>query len=187
MPAQFCATCIWITGLPAAGKSSLAVALADELNQRDVACYVLDGDELRKGLCSDLGYGEADRRENVRRVGEVARLIAKTGAIVIVSLISPFRKDRDAVRSLFGGGAFVEVFIDTPLEVCEWRDPKGHYRRARAGDLNDFTGVTSAYEPPENPEVRVMHDGASAREQAQRLVARLDERGLLADPRGNRS
>jgi adenylyl-sulfate kinase len=175
--------CIWITGLPAAGKSALAAALKDDFNRQGLASYILDGDELRKCLTRDLGYGPSDRAENVRRIGEVAHLMVDAGIIVIASLISPFRKDRDAVRALFAPDAFIEVFIDTPLEVCEQRDPKGHYKRARTGDLREFTGVTSTYEPPHNPEIHLVHDGASASDQARRLLDHLQGRGTVANVR----
>ena len=140
--------CIWFTGLSGSGKSTLANALEIELNRRGYHTMLLDGDNVRHGLCKDLGMGEEDRGENIRRVGEVARLFAEAGIIVITAFISPFRKDRDAVRALFDDDAFIEVHVDTPLDVCEQRDPKGLYQKAREGKIKDFTGIDSPYEPP---------------------------------------
>ncbi len=173
--------CVWITGLPAAGKSTVADTLKQELQSFGVPTYVLDGDRVREGLNRDLGYSPAERAENVRRIGEVARLMVDAGLIVIVSLISPFRKDRLAARSRFEPGTFVEVFVDTPLDVCEHRDPKGHYKRARTGELHEFTGVSSAYEPPELPEIHLVHDGASPQDYVARIVAHLQECQLIGE------
>lgn len=144
---------IWLTGLSGAGKSTVARGLRDELIAQRQRVYLLDGDEVRRGLCSDLGYSAADRRENIRRVGEVARLIADAGVICVVAFISPYRADRDRVRSIVPPGRFIEVFVDTPLAVCEARDPKGLYAKARAGLLADFTGISAPYEPPLQPDV----------------------------------
>ncbi|PMR69377.1 bifunctional sulfate adenylyltransferase subunit 1/adenylylsulfate kinase, partial [Halomonas heilongjiangensis] len=144
--------CIWFTGLSGAGKSSLANALEVELNRRGYHTMLLDGDNIRHGLCRDLGMGEEDRAENIRRVGEVARLFAEAGIIVITAFISPFRADRDAARKLFSDGGFIEVHVDTPLDVCEQRDPKGLYQKAREGKIKDFTGISSPYEVPLKPE-----------------------------------
>ncbi|MBY5940695.1 sulfate adenylyltransferase subunit CysN [Halomonas sp. DP5N14-9] len=147
--------CVWFTGLSGSGKSTLANALEVELNRRGYHTMLLDGDNVRHGLCKDLGMGEQDRAENIRRVGEVARLFAEAGVIVITAFISPFRADREAARALFLSDDFVEVFVDTPLDVCEERDPKGLYQKAREGKILDFTGINSPYEAPVKPEVSV--------------------------------
>jgi adenylyl-sulfate kinase len=149
---------VWFTGLSGAGKSTIAAAVAQRLEAGERLVTVLDGDELRRGLNADLGFTAADRSENIRRVGEVARLMADVGLVVLVPVISPYRADRDRVREIHAaaGLAFVEVFVDTPLDVCEQRDPKGLYARARAGDLIGLTGVDDPYERPEAPEVRLV-------------------------------
>ena len=149
---------IWLTGLSGAGKSTVADRLEQALHAAGVHTALLDGDNLRHGLNRDLGFSDADRAENVRRVAEVAKLMAEAGLVVIVALISPFRAERRMARALMAGGEFVEVFVDTPLAVCEARDPKGLYRQARAGGIADFTGLGSPYEPPEAPEIVL--DGA---------------------------
>jgi bifunctional enzyme CysN/CysC len=146
-------TCIvWFTGLSGAGKSTLATALNAQLLALGKQTCLLDGDVLRKGLNSDLGYTEADRRENMRRVAEVSKLMADSGLIVITALISPFRADRELARQLIGADRFVEVYVNTPLSVCEARDVKGLYRRARLGEVDNMTGITSPYEVPEAPD-----------------------------------
>ncbi|WP_412098090.1 sulfate adenylyltransferase subunit CysN [Halomonas denitrificans] len=147
--------CVWFTGLSGSGKSTLANALEVELNRRGYHTMILDGDNIRHGLCKDLGMNERDRAENIRRVGEVARLFAESGVIVITAFISPFRADREAARALFDQDGFVEVFVDTPLDVCEKRDPKGLYQKAREGKIADFTGINSPYEAPVNAEIVV--------------------------------
>jgi adenylyl-sulfate kinase len=147
--------CIWLTGLSGAGKSTIANALEERLHAAGRHTMLVDGDELRGGLNRDLGFGAADRAESVRRAAEVARLMVEAGLIVVVGLISPFRADRAAARARFAPGAFVEVFVDAPLAVCEDRDPKGLYRRARRGELAAFTGIDSPYEVPEAPELRL--------------------------------
>ncbi|WP_300345381.1 sulfate adenylyltransferase subunit CysN [Nesterenkonia sp.] len=147
--------CIWFTGLSGSGKSTLANALEVELHRRGYHTMLLDGDNVRQGLCKDLGMTETDRAENIRRVAEVARLFAEAGVIVLTAFVSPYRRDRDAARELFDEGDFVEVYVDTPLEVCEQRDPKGLYKQAREGQIKDFTGITAPYEPPAEPEITV--------------------------------
>jgi len=149
------ARCIWITGLPAAGKSTLAIALEQRLQRDGYHTYLLDGDSLRRGLNGDLGFSEPDRIENIRRVAEVARLMVGAGLIVLVAVISPYRAGREMARGLFAEGEFIEVFLDTPLEECERRDPKGMYARARRRELMHFTGVDSPYESPMQAEVRL--------------------------------
>jgi bifunctional enzyme CysN/CysC len=146
---------VWITGLPAAGKTTLGNALAAHLSQRGRAVYLLDGDEVRRGINADLGFSVADRRENIRRAAHITRMLAEAGVVAVAALISPYEADRAAARRLHeeAGLVFVQVWVDTPLEVCERRDPKGLYARARAGELSHFTGVDDPYEPPGDPEV----------------------------------
>jgi len=146
---------VWFTGLSGSGKSTLAFALEHALIDRGVAAYVLDGDNVRFGLNSDLGFSPTDRTENIRRIGEVCRLFQDSGMVVLTAFISPYIIDRDRVRSLHPEGRFVEVFVDTPLEVCEARDVKGLYQKARAGEIAEFSGISAPYEPPTNPEIRV--------------------------------
>lgn len=148
---------IWLTGLSGAGKSTIARHLKAKLGELGQAVVVLDGDELRHGLCKDLGFSAEDRTENIRRVGEVARLFRDTGICVVAALISPFAKDRAAVREIIGEG-FFEVFVNTPLAICEERDPKGLYAKVRKGDIKHFTGLSSPYEPPLAPDIHL--DGA---------------------------
>jgi adenylylsulfate kinase len=146
-------TCLWMTGLSGAGKSTLANALEQELNKMGKHTYIIDGDNLRHGLNSDLGFSENDRNENVRRAAEAAKLMVDAGLIVIVGLISPFKKERDWAKSLFKDNQFKEIYISTSLEQCEERDVKGLYKKARQGEVKDFTGIDSPYDPPENPDV----------------------------------
>ncbi|WP_202620833.1 adenylyl-sulfate kinase [Pectobacterium parmentieri] len=143
---------IWFTGLSGSGKSTLAGALEQALHQRGVSTYLLDGDNVRHGLCRDLGFTDDDRRENIRRVGEVAKLMVDAGLVVLTAFISPHRAERKMVQDLLGEGQFIEVFVDTPLATCEARDPKGLYKKARAGELRNFTGIDSVYEAPETPD-----------------------------------
>ncbi|WCG83900.1 adenylyl-sulfate kinase [Pectobacterium sp. A5351] len=143
---------IWFTGLSGSGKSTLAGALEQALHARGVSTYLLDGDNVRHGLCRDLGFTDDDRRENIRRVGEVAKLMVDAGLVVLTAFISPHRAERKMVQDLLGEGQFIEVFVDTPLATCEARDPKGLYKKARAGELRNFTGIDSAYEAPDAPD-----------------------------------
>ncbi|MEG1653014.1 MAG: adenylyl-sulfate kinase, partial [Hafnia sp.] len=142
---------LWFTGLSGSGKSSIAGALEQALHQIGVSTYLLDGDNVRHGLSRDLGFSDGDRVENIRRVGEVAKLMQDAGLIVLSAFISPHRHERQLVRELLPEGRFIEVFVDTPLAVCEQRDPKGLYKKARAGEIKNFTGISSAYEAPEQP------------------------------------
>lgn len=162
---------VWFTGLSGAGKSTIALALERRLFDAGQQVYVLDGDIVRTGLCSDLKFSHADRTENIRRIGEVARILADAGLLVIVAFISPFRADRDRARSLMAAGRFTEVFINAPLEVCERRDVKGLYARARRNEIADFTGITSPYEPPLQPEVELRTDLLSIGEAVERVAA----------------
>ena len=144
---------VWFTGLSGSGKSTLAFATERALLDRGVAAYVLDGDNIRHGLNADLGFSPQDRTENIRRIGEVCGLLYDAGLVVLTAFISPYRSDRDQVRSLHPEGGFLEVFVDTPLEVCESRDVKGLYARARAGEIPEFSGISAPYEPPPDPEL----------------------------------
>ena len=147
--------CLWFTGLSGAGKTTLSTQLHQRLQQLGYRTALIDGDDLRQGLCSDLGFSAEDRRENIRRAGEVAGLMLDAGLIVLVGLISPFRADRDKLRQRFAPGQFIEVFVDTPLSECERRDVKGLYARARKGELKQFTGISSPYEPPLAADVHI--------------------------------
>ncbi|WP_431223700.1 adenylyl-sulfate kinase [Serratia sp. L9] len=144
---------LWFTGLSGSGKSSIAGELEQALHHRGVSTYLLDGDNVRHGLCRDLSFSDQDRRENIRRVGEVAKLMVDAGLVVLTAFISPHRAERQMVREMLDKGRFIEVFVDTPLAVCEARDPKGLYKKARAGEIRNFTGIDSVYEAPERPDV----------------------------------
>lgn len=144
---------LWFTGLSGAGKSTVAGALESQLASLGYHTYLLDGDNVRHGLCSDLGFSSQDRRENIRRIGELAKLMADAGLIVLSAFISPHRAERQMVRDLLPHGEFIEVFVNAPLEVCEQRDPKGLYKKARAGEIPNFTGIDSEYEAPQQPEI----------------------------------
>ena len=174
---------IWFTGLSGSGKSTLANAVGQVLHQQQHHTYVLDGDNVRHGLNKNLGFSPADREENIRRIGEVAKLFADAGTIVLTAFISPYRTDRDQARALIVDGRFVEVFVDCPLEVCEERDTKGLYKKARAGEIKEFTGISAPYEPPLNPEVTVNTAALSIEECAQAVVTVLIKAGLV--PAGN--
>lgn len=165
--------CIWLTGLSGSGKSTLANALDSILHENGLNTMLLDGDNVRLGLCKDLGMNDADRTENIRRVAEVAKLMVDAGLIVVTAFISPFRTDRLAARELFPDGEFVEVYVNTPLSVCEQRDPKGLYQKARSGVIKDFTGIDSPYEPPENPEVIITTDEASVEDCIKELLRKV--------------
>jgi bifunctional enzyme CysN/CysC len=173
---------VWLTGLSGSGKSTIANLVERKLHARGRHTYLLDGDNVRHGLNKDLGFTDADRVENVRRVGEVAKLMVDAGLIVIASFISPFRAERRGVRALVEEGEFLEVFVDAPLAVAEQRDPKGLYSKARRGELANFTGVDSPYEPPEAPELSVATDRMSAEEAADAVIAALEQGGMLAPP-----
>lgn len=170
---------VWFTGLSGSGKSTVAFAVERALIERGVAAYVLDGDNVRFGLNRDLGFSPEDRTENVRRIGEVCRLMADAGLVVLTAFISPYRSDRDAVRDLHPEGTFLEVHVDTPLAVCEARDVKGLYAKARAGEIAEFSGISAPYEPPEAPELRLATDGRSVDDAVAEVLALLVERGVL--------
>lgn len=165
---------LWLTGLSGAGKSTIAVILERMLLDRGRLAYRLDGDNVRHGLNKNLGFGESDRAENIRRVGEVAKLFTDAGVIVIASFISPYRRDRDAVRALLAPGDFVEVYVKATLEAAERRDPKGLYKKARAGEIKGFTGIDDPYEEPVRPEVVLDTERMSPDESARVIVGYLD-------------
>ncbi|MFQ5424234.1 MAG: adenylyl-sulfate kinase [Phycisphaerae bacterium] len=175
---------IWLTGLPSSGKSTIGFSLEHALVQRGRLAYVLDGDNVRHGLNKNLGFSAEDRAENIRRIGEVAKLFADAGLITITSFVSPYRADRDVVRKLHedAGVQFVEVFVDTPVEECEKRDPKGLYKKARSGEIPNFTGISDPYEAPEKPEVVLKTLDAKLEDCVATLAASLEQRGLLTAP-----
>lgn len=172
---------LWFTGLSGAGKSTLAHAVEDRLYQLGARTYVLDGDNIRHGLNRDLGFSPEDRVENIRRIGEVSRLFADAGALVVSAFISPYRADRDRIRSLMGEGEFIEVFVDTPLEICEARDPKGLYKKARAGEISGFTGLDAPYEAPDDPEVHLKTANLSVDEAAARVIRYLEQHNIIGE------
>jgi adenylyl-sulfate kinase len=172
---------VWLTGLSASGKSTLAFALERHLVDIGHACYVLDGDNVRHGLNRDLGFSHQDRTENIRRIAEVARLMNDAGLIVITAFISPYRDDRKLAREIVGAENFVEVYLDTPIETCEVRDPKGMYKRARAGEILGFTGVNASYEPPVSPDMALDTSSASPSECAGKLLSGLFSRIAVAE------
>ena len=167
---------VWFTGLSGAGKTTLSTALERKLFSANRLVYLLDGDILRTGLCRDLGYSAADRHENVRRAGEVARVLADAGFMVLAAFISPFRAERDAIRAALPAGKFIEVFVNAPLATCETRDVKGLYKKARANQLPEFTGISSPYEPPLAPELDLRTDRDSIEACLDKLVAAVEAR-----------
>ncbi|HSZ73514.1 MAG TPA: adenylyl-sulfate kinase, partial [Rhizomicrobium sp.] len=170
---------LWFTGLSGSGKSTIANLVEKALFAEGRHTYLLDGDNVRHGLNRDLGFTDADRVENIRRVGEAARLFVDAGLIVLVSFISPFRSERRMARELMGQGEFIEVFVDTPIEVCMQRDPKGLYEKAKAGEIRNFTGIDSPYEEPENAEVTLKTVGVEPAALASKLVAHLKSLGIV--------
>jgi adenylyl-sulfate kinase len=171
---------LWFTGLSGSGKSTVASAVEQKLNAAGRMTYLLDGDNVRGGLCADLGFSDQDRQENIRRVAHVARLFWDANVITLVSFISPFRAERDLARSLIGPD-FVEVFVDAPLEVCESRDPKGLYKKARKGDIRDFTGISSPYEPPEQAEIHLKTGEETLDADVEKVLGWLREKGYTHD------
>jgi len=170
---------LWFTGLSGAGKSTIANAVETALHARGVHTYLLDGDNIRFGLNSNLGFSAADRSENIRRIGEVARLMADAGLVTLSAFISPYRADRARVRAMLGPGEFVEILCQASLATCEARDPKGLYRRAQAGQIKNFTGIDSPYEVPENPELVLATEKTDPEVLAERVVAYLREQGRI--------
>ena len=172
-------TIIWFTGLSGSGKSTLAYALEYILHKNNIQTYVLDGDNIRQGLCKDLGFSACDRTENIRRIGEVSRLFLDSGKIVLTAFISPFSNDRKIVRELVNKDEFIEVFCDSPLDVCELRDPKGLYKKARSGEIPEFTGINSPYESPEYPELRLKTNELSVQQCVEKLISYLEDLQIL--------
>ncbi|WP_086982087.1 adenylyl-sulfate kinase [Vibrio aphrogenes] len=171
---------LWFTGLSGAGKSTVAGALESKLAQLGYHTYLLDGDNVRHGLCRDLGFSAQDRRENIRRIGELAKLMADAGLIVLSAFISPHRAERQMVRELLPEGEFIEVFVNAPLAVCEQRDPKGLYKKARAGEIANFTGIDSDYEAPQQPEIDLLAGEHSLDELVAQCLQALRERAVIA-------
>lgn len=170
---------LWFTGLSGSGKSTIANAVSGELFRHGINEYVLDGDNIRHGLNKDLGFSEEDRTENIRRIGEVAKLFVDSGKIVTTAFISPFQADRDQVRKLFDDDEFFEIHIDCPLEECEKRDPKQLYAKARRGEIKDFTGINSPYEAPENPDLVIHTNQLSIQESVEAIIRFLQKKNLL--------
>ncbi len=177
---------IWLTGLSASGKSTIAFTAEHALVQRGRLAYVLDGDNIRHGLNKNLGFSPEDRTENIRRIGEVSKLFADAGVLTFTSFISPYRSDRDEVRRIHEQAeiAFIEVFVKASVDVCESRDPKGLYKKAKAGQIPEFTGVSAPYEEPLRPELMLETAELTPQAAAERLLTYLEQRGLLAAPRG---
>jgi bifunctional enzyme CysN/CysC len=173
------AATVWLTGLSASGKSTIALELEKAMISQGHLCYILDGDNVRHGLNRDLGFSMEDRRENIRRIAEVAALMNEAGLVVVTAFISPYREDRQSAREIIGDQAFIEVFVDAPLEVCEQRDPKGLYKKARAGEIRQFTGISDVYEPPENAEIVLRTDQLQPAQAAQRVIDDLLARGIV--------
>ncbi|MGY3568594.1 adenylyl-sulfate kinase [Vibrio paucivorans] len=171
---------LWFTGLSGAGKSTVAGALENRLAELGYHTYLLDGDNVRHGLCSDLGFSDQDRRENIRRIGELAKLMADAGLIVLSAFISPHRTERQLVRDMLPEGEFIEVFVNTALDVCEQRDPKGLYQKARAGEISNFTGIDSEYQVPENPEIDLPAGEKSIEELVELCMEELESREIIA-------
>lgn len=170
---------IWFTGLSGSGKSTIAFTAEHELVHRGRLAYVLDGDNIRHGLNKNLGFSAEDRTENIRRIGEVGKLFADAGAITMTAFISPYRADRDAARALLGDGEFIEVFVDVPIEQCEERDPKGLYKKARAGEIKGFTGIDDPYEAPEKPELVIKNGECTPQQAAAQIIDYLKAKGFI--------
>ena len=172
---------LWFTGLSGSGKSTVAVALEGVLHDRGVLCYRLDGDNVRFGINENLGFSEEDRAENIRRVGEISKLFVDSGVLVLSSFISPYVRDRELVRQVHedAGMAFIEVFVDCSLDAAELRDPKGLYKKARAGEIKNFTGIDDPYEAPQNPEIHLRTDEQSLEQEVAEIIEQLQARGLI--------
>jgi adenylylsulfate kinase len=170
---------LWFTGLSGSGKSTLAHAIEERLHQLNCRTFVLDGDNIRHGLCSDLGFDDNARKENIRRISEVAKLMMEAGIITLTAFISPFRSDRENARKLFPHGEFIEIYCDCSLEVCEQRDPKGLYQKARDGVIPHFTGISSPYEAPERMEAVIKTDELAIEESVEQIMKLLYERGII--------
>tara|TARA_A100001011_G_scaffold356759_1_gene401044 strand:- start:1405 stop:2001 length:597 start_codon:yes stop_codon:yes gene_type:complete len=170
---------LWFTGLSASGKSTLANIVEQKLYRMNYKTYLLDGDNVRHGLNSDLGFSEESRVENIRRIGEVSKLFLDSGIIILTAFISPFKSDRQLVRKLFEKGQFLEVFIDSSLEICEKRDPKGMYAKARSGEIKNFTGISSPYESPKNPEIHIINNSITLDKASDQIITYLIDKKLI--------
>ncbi|AJO24852.1 adenylyl-sulfate kinase [Weizmannia coagulans] len=170
---------LWFTGLSGAGKSTLSVAVEQELHGRGIRTYILDGDNIRHGLNKNLGFSPEDRKENIRRIGEVSKLFVDAGVMVLTAFISPYRADRDMVRELVEDNEFVEIYVNCPLEECEQRDPKGLYKKARNGEIQNFTGIDAPYEAPEHPELVVETDKQPLEQAVGQVIRFLEEKGYI--------
>ncbi|RLF97874.1 MAG: adenylyl-sulfate kinase [Candidatus Wolframiiraptor sp.] len=170
---------IWFTGLSASGKSTIAHLVEKELHLRGCSTYVLDGDNVRHGLCSDLAFSPEDRTENIRRIGEMVKLFVDAGIIVLAAFISPYRRDRQKVRSLLSKNQFLEIYVECPLEVCASRDKKGLYEKAKQGTIKEFTGISAPYEPPENPDLVIQSGKEDALNAAKRVIELIEKRELI--------
>ena len=170
---------IWFTGLSASGKSTIAHIVEKQLHEKGCSTYVLDGDNVRHGLCADLTFCPEDRAENIRRIGEMVKLFVDAGIIVLTAFISPYRQDRQQVRSLLSDGQFLEIHVDCPPEVCATRDQKGIYQKAQAGIIKEFTGISAPYEPPENPELVIQSHEEDAKTAAKKVVALIEKCGVV--------
>jgi adenylylsulfate kinase len=171
---------IWFTGLSGSGKSTLAHAVEESLHLRGCRTFVMDGDNVRHGLCGDLGFSAKDRQENIRRIGEVTKLFMEAGVIVLTAFISPYRADRERVRGMVEPGCFIEIYCDSPIEICEARDVKGLYKKARAGEIAEFTGISSPYEVPENPELAVNTGTTKLDACVQQVIGEIINHGVCA-------
>ena len=170
---------IWFTGLSASGKSTIAHIVEKQLHEKGCSTYVLDGDNVRHGLCADLTFCQEDRAENIRRIGEMVKLFVDAGIIVLTAFISPYRQDRQQVRSLLSDGQFLEIHVDCPPEVCATRDQKGIYQKAQAGIIKEFTGISAPYEPPENPELVIQSHEEDAKAAAKKVVELIEKCGVV--------
>ncbi len=170
---------VWFTGLPSSGKSTIAGEVEKKLAGKGLKTYILDGDNIRTGLCKGLGFSEEDRAENIRRIGEVSKLFVDAGIITLSAFVSPYRRDRDAVRNLLEDGEFVEVFVRCPVEECEKRDVKGLYKKARAGEIKGFTGIDDPYEEPSNPEIVVNTDEEDVKQSAEKILEHLRNKKIV--------
>lgn len=171
---------LWFTGLSGSGKSTIADELEIYLHNLGCRTYLLDGDNIRHGLCKDLTFDDKDRTENIRRIGEVAKLFVDAGLIVLTAIISPYRKERDQVRKQVEDGEFIEIFVDTPMEICELRDPKGLYKKARSGEIKHFTGIHSEYQAPENPDIIIKTEGINVARNVQEIITYMIYKNIIS-------